>query len=154
MRTQGGRSAELVGHVHGFLGHRLRIAAHWRAVSPGDRVAKEVRPFAHALRQQRPLGSDTAVASIDELYEAAAAGARELGEVLAAVTEGLEGVVVKLAPLKEKTRALEKANGELALGLQMRNYRGGVSLTWLLPSRPQTTTVIAFPGWTSLTCES
>jgi hypothetical protein len=101
-------------HVRGFLNHRVEIEALWESVNQG--LVLSVESFApEKLPQQPRLGTEEPVASIDELYEAAEAGREELGRVLGGLVEELgpdDGMVLKLAPLKQQERALEKARDD------------------------------------------
>jgi hypothetical protein len=115
----------LLEHVRAFLDHREAISELWRSL---DRhiITKQLKSFAGPLPPQRRLGSNDIVASPDELYEAATAGVLELETVLRAVMEqpGMEGVVLKLAPLKDRGRALEKARDDYS-------HRAPPSFSWL-----------------------
>jgi hypothetical protein len=113
VRAQRGESHGLAGHIRGFLDHRKRIEAHWRAVAPNDVVARRVEPCTGRLVQQRRLADGAVVAGLDELYEAAEAGRAALAEVLARVVGGGGGgQTLKLAPLKQRARAAEKAKDD------------------------------------------
>jgi hypothetical protein len=114
--------------VRAFLEHRQSIEAAWRAV---DRqvVSKELLPFSGALPQQPRVGGSPGgaiVSSMDELYEAAAVGKAELQGILERIVgrPGFEGAYLKLAPLKSRVRAAEKAADDYS-------HRAPPNFSWL-----------------------
>jgi hypothetical protein len=111
LAVQGGRSNVLVGHVREFLDHRERIEQHWRSIAPSDLVATTIAPFSSDLIQQRRLSDGAVVSTVEELYEAAGKAREELADILGRCVAGVEGAKLKLAPLKQRERALEKATG-------------------------------------------
>jgi hypothetical protein len=110
---QGGTSRELLGHVRAFLQHREDIGALWTAISTNTVSSSPLTaPFSDALLQQARQGGGGVVETIDELYEAAAAGKSELDEYLKRLIAGRKGVTLKAAPLKARARVLEKARDD------------------------------------------
>jgi hypothetical protein len=72
----------------------------------------QVAAFTRPLVQQPRLGGGAGVvASLDELYEVAEVGRLELKAALEALAARHPGAYLKLAPLKARERALEKAQG-------------------------------------------
>jgi hypothetical protein len=151
LSPQGGRTAELLGHIRSFLDHRQAIEAHWRTISPDSAVAQQVASIAGPLLQQRRLADGAAVQvgddavdvvagiirlwpevdytiirllmlgdplllrgvqTLDELYEVAQSALPELEAALKECVVGMEGAEYKLAPLKQRDRAAEKARGK------------------------------------------
>jgi hypothetical protein len=100
-----------VWHIRGFLSHRQRIDSFWHATSPHQTVARGLYPFSQPLVQQRRLGDGAVVETVEELFGAAEAGRNELREVLGGVVAACAGCELKMAPLKQRARALEKARG-------------------------------------------